>query len=95
MKYVTLCLIRFGRNTPDHSSCRAGLSHRCRGPKWHQACSASSFLALYLELSVLVQMPRGNLETIFPRALILCANRRLLDALSFKEVPFRPLFSAS
>ena len=31
-------------------------------------------------------MPRGNLETVFPRALILSANRTLLDQLQFRKV---------
>lgn len=34
---------------------------------------------------VVLQMPRGNLETIHPRALVLSMVRRDLDALEFKS----------
>lgn len=35
--------------------------------------------------SVIVQMPRGNLETIFPRALVLAAIRRSIEAERYDE----------
>ncbi|KAJ2773674.1 putative elongator complex protein 1, partial [Coemansia nantahalensis] len=35
--------------------------------------------------AVVLQMPRGNLETIRPRALVLAAVRRMLDARRFRE----------
>jgi len=31
-------------------------------------------------MSVVLQMPRGNLETVFPRALVISGIRRLIDA---------------
>lgn len=36
-------------------------------------------------LSVVLQMPRGNLETIFPRAMILAGIRRLIDEKNYKR----------
>lgn len=35
--------------------------------------------------SVVLQMPRGNLETIYPRALVLAAIRRSIEANSYRE----------
>ena len=35
--------------------------------------------------SVVLQMPRGNLETIYPRALVLAAIRRSIEAEHFDE----------
>jgi elongator complex protein 1 len=35
--------------------------------------------------SVVLQMPRGNLETIYPRALVLAAIRRSIENNSYSE----------
>lgn len=35
--------------------------------------------------SVVLQMPRGNLETIYPRALVLAAIRRSIEAERYDE----------
>ena len=35
--------------------------------------------------SVVLQMPRGNLETIYPRALVLAAIRRFVEAERYNE----------
>lgn len=35
--------------------------------------------------SVVLQMPRGNLETIYPRALVLAAIRRSIEANRYDE----------
>lgn len=35
--------------------------------------------------SVVLQMPRGNLETIYPRALVLAAIRRRIEACQYRE----------
>jgi elongator complex protein 1 len=35
--------------------------------------------------SVILQMPRGNLETIYPRALVLAAIRRFIEAERYDE----------
>ncbi len=34
-------------------------------------------------LSVVLQMPRGNLETIFPRAMVVAGIRKLIDGLDY------------
>ncbi len=34
---------------------------------------------------VVLQMPRGNLETIYPRALVLSSVRRALDRVDYKS----------
>jgi elongator complex protein 1 len=36
-------------------------------------------------LSVVLQMPRGNLETIYPRALVLAGVRRNIEKLDYKS----------
>jgi elongator complex protein 1 len=38
--------------------------------------------------SVVLQMPRGNLETIYPRALVLAAIRRNIEAERYDEAFF-------
>jgi elongator complex protein 1 len=38
--------------------------------------------------SVVLQMPRGNLETIYPRALVLAAIRRSIEAERYDEAFF-------
>lgn len=38
--------------------------------------------------SVVLQMPRGNLETIYPRALVLAAIRRSIEADRYDEAFF-------
>lgn len=38
--------------------------------------------------SVVLQMPRGNLETIYPRALVLAAIRRSIEADQYGEAFF-------
>ena len=35
--------------------------------------------------SVVLQMPRGNLETVYPRALVLAAIRRFIEAERYDE----------
>jgi elongator complex protein 1 len=36
-------------------------------------------------LSLVLQMPRGNLETIYPRAMVLAGIRRLIDGKDYKK----------
>lgn len=36
-------------------------------------------------LSLVLQMPRGNLETIFPRAMVLAGIRKLIDEKNYKK----------
>jgi elongator complex protein 1 len=36
-------------------------------------------------LSLVLQMPRGNLETIWPRAMVLAGIRRLIDEKNYKR----------
>jgi len=38
--------------------------------------------------SVVLQMPRGNLETVYPRALVLAAIRRSIEAERYDEAFF-------
>ena len=37
------------------------------------------------DVSLILQMPRGNLETVCPRALVVSTVREALDALDFKK----------
>lgn len=41
--------------------------------------------AMPTALSVVLQMPRGNLETIFPRAMVLAGIRKLVDEKNYKK----------
>jgi elongator complex protein 1 len=36
-------------------------------------------------LSLVLQMPRGNLETIFPRAMVLAGIRKLIDEKNYRK----------
>lgn len=36
-------------------------------------------------LNLVLQMPRGNLETIFPRAMVLAGIRKLIDEKNYKK----------
>jgi elongator complex protein 1 len=39
--------------------------------------------ALPTNMSLVLQMPRGNLETIFPRAMVMAGIRRLIEVKSY------------
>ncbi|KUJ12018.1 elongator complex protein-like protein 1 [Mollisia scopiformis] len=41
--------------------------------------------AMPTSLSLVLQMPRGNLETIFPRAMVLAGIRKLIDEKNYKK----------
>ncbi|KOS18696.1 Elongator complex protein 1 [Escovopsis weberi] len=41
--------------------------------------------AMPTNMSIVLQMPRGNLETIFPRAMVLAGIRRLIDDKDYKR----------
>jgi elongator complex protein 1 len=49
---------------------------RCRGIER----GARLITAMPSRMSVILQMPRGNLETIYPRAMVIAGIRKLLDA---------------
>ena len=36
-------------------------------------------------LSLILQMPRGNLETVWPRAMVLAGIRKLIDEKNYKK----------
>ncbi len=36
-------------------------------------------------MSLVLQMPRGNLETIFPRAMVVAGIRKLIEALDYER----------
>ncbi|CAD6505212.1 BgTH12-00706 [Blumeria graminis f. sp. triticale] len=46
---------------------------------------AQLLLAIPAEMKVILQMPRGNLETIFPRAMVLAEIRRLVEEKNFRK----------
>ncbi|SZF05872.1 unnamed protein product [Blumeria hordei] len=46
---------------------------------------AQILLAIPAEMKVILQMPRGNLETIFPRAMVLAEIRRLVEGKNFRK----------
>jgi elongator complex protein 1 len=39
--------------------------------------------AMPTNMSLVLQMPRGNLETIFPRAMVVAGIRKLIEALDY------------
>ncbi|KAI0147822.1 elongator complex protein [Xylariaceae sp. FL1272] len=41
--------------------------------------------AMPTNMSLVLQMPRGNLETIFPRAMVVAGIRKLIEALDYKK----------
>ncbi|KAI1260790.1 elongator complex protein [Xylariaceae sp. FL1019] len=41
--------------------------------------------AMPTNMSVVLQMPRGNLETIFPRAMVVSGIRKLIEAVDYKK----------
>ncbi|KAI8634173.1 elongator complex protein [Xylariaceae sp. FL1651] len=41
--------------------------------------------AIPTNMSLVLQMPRGNLETIFPRAMVVAGIRKLIEALDYKK----------
>jgi elongator complex protein 1 len=41
--------------------------------------------AMPTSLSLVLQMPRGNLETIFPRAMVLAGIRKLIDEKNYRK----------
>lgn len=41
--------------------------------------------AMPTSLSVVLQMPRGNLETVFPRAMVLAGIRKLIDEKNYRK----------
>ncbi len=41
--------------------------------------------AMPTNMSLVLQMPRGNLETIFPRAMVVAGIRKLIEALDYER----------
>jgi len=49
--------------------------------------------AVAADTKLVLQMPRGNLELIYPRSLVLSATRRHLDKYVFVSIIFSPILS--
>lgn len=57
------------------------IDERCRSVER----GARLVTAMPTSLSLVLQMPRGNLETIFPRAMVLAGIRKLIEEKNYKK----------
>ncbi|CAK7274901.1 Putative elongator complex protein 1 [Sporothrix epigloea] len=58
-----------------------GVDERCRNIEQ----GAQLVTSIPSSLCVVLQMPRGNLETIYPRAMVVSGIRKLIDALDYRN----------
>jgi len=72
------------------ADCAADLDVPADDPEKDERCRAVErgsrlVTAMPTALSVVLQMPRGNLETIYPRAMVLSGIRKLIDEKNYRK----------
>ncbi|QSZ31521.1 hypothetical protein DSL72_001088 [Monilinia vaccinii-corymbosi] len=77
LKFVHIAEVHDLEIPPDDPE----IDERCRSIER----GARLVIAMPTSLSLILQMPRGNLETIFPRAMVLAGIRKLIDEKNYRK----------